>query len=143
MGRYDNLITGCGPRQSTDLKKHPDVPNAPARRNKYGAVKVKYDGFTFDSKAEANRYVALKFLAQSGEIGNLVVHPRFLLTQAAQKGWEVVPAIIWTADFAYAEKDGKFIVEDVKGQETLHTKIKHDLFRVKFPEIELRIVRSR
>jgi Protein of unknown function (DUF1064) len=39
--------------------------------NKYGAVKVKLDGYVFDSKREAFRYQQLCFLVNSGDISNL------------------------------------------------------------------------
>ncbi len=49
------------------------------RRGKYGNRKVKVDGYTMDSQAEAQRYTYLKLLQMAGEISNLEVHEVFEL----------------------------------------------------------------
>ena len=47
------------------------------RRAKYGNTKVKVDGITFDSKAEARRYGELKLLERAGEITSMELQPTF------------------------------------------------------------------
>jgi len=134
MARYDNLVTNCQAR----LPGTP--PSHKPQRNKYGAVKVKLDGYTFDSKAEAKRYAELKLLQQSGDIYGLVVHPEFLVNEAKQDGLRVIRPIVYVADFAYWE-EGRCHVEDVKGVETKEFKLKAKLFRDRFPNHELHIVK--
>jgi hypothetical protein len=48
--------------------------------NKFNAVKVRLDGYVFDSKAEAKRYGELKLLKRAGKIHSLDVHPKYALT---------------------------------------------------------------
>lgn len=81
------------------------------RGNKYRAVKVEEDGFTFASKREAARYRVLKLRLIAGEIRALHVHPSWSL--------EVNGAHIgnYSADFAY-ESDAGYVVEDVKSKAT-------------------------
>ena len=50
--------------------------------SKYNAKRVKRDGYTFDSKAEAKRYWELKQLEKAQEIAFLEVHPKFILQPA-------------------------------------------------------------
>lgn len=97
-----------------------------ANRPKYGNSKVTFDGHTFDSKREKDRYVVLKEAQEDGIISDLQLQPK----------WELIPKITetyvkhlktkdkvcertaqlpitYTADFAYT-KDGERIIEDVK-----------------------------
>lgn len=97
-----------------------------ANRGKYGNSKVSFDGYTFDSKREKDRYIVLKEAQDKGIISDLELQPK----------WELIPKITetyvkhlktkdrvcertaqhpitYTADFAYT-KDGERIIEDVK-----------------------------
>lgn len=89
--------------------------------NKYRNVRVTYDGLKFDSIAESKRYEFLKLMQKAGEISDLEVQPGFKL--------EVEGKLIceYRGDFAYRDKQGRFVVEDVKGQHTASL----PLFRVK------------
>lgn len=80
-----------------------------ARAHKYNAKRTEVDGITFASKAEAKRYAELKMLERAGEILRLVLQPRFDLTTNGKKIGE------YRADFAYMDRAGNHIVEDVKG----------------------------
>jgi len=105
------------------------------RRSKYNAVKVRLDGYTFDSKAEAARYAELRLLERTGEIGGLEVHPRFTLVDAfTDSEGNQQRAIDYVADFAYW-RDGVYIVEDVKGVETPVFKIKKKLFLKRYTDM--------
>lgn len=88
------------------------------KRNR--AVKVKLDGFTFDSKLEAARYQQLLLLQKAGKIAELEVHPKY----------ELVAGVKYTPDFEYVKltqvynhssppkpvyMDKERVVEDVKG----------------------------
>ena len=78
-------------------------------RNKYLNKKTVIHGITFDSKAEAARYLDLVMLQNSGAITNLEMQVQFELIPK-QDGER---AVKYLADFVYYE-NGKKIVEDVK-----------------------------
>lgn len=99
--------------------------------NKYNAKKVRTPDGVFDSQKEYRRYCELKLLERGGKIRNLRRQMEFGLLPAQraastevykagpQKGLPKPGAVIekavnYVADFCY-EKDGKLIVEDVKG----------------------------
>lgn len=89
------------------------------------------DGIVFASKAEMARYDELKMLEKAGKISDLKLQPRFLLIPKVNKGDR---ATYYIADFAYI-KDGKPIIEDVKGYKTAVYKLKIKLLLWKYPEI--------
>ncbi len=107
--------------------------------NKYRARKVKMDGYTFDSKAEATRYAELKLMEKAGEISHLEIHPRFVLFPVAKIGKKALPKIQYTADFAYIQ-NGKRVVEDVKGMITRDAALRMNIFQRLHPEIDFRVV---
>lgn len=94
---------------------------------KYGNKKVTYDGITFDSIRERDRYIILKDAEKRGVISELETHPRYELVPAVWHD-EVVHlktkdkivskckqrAITYSADFRYKKSDGTVVVEDVK-----------------------------
>ena len=109
--------------------------------SKYNARRVRKDGYTFDSKAEARRYDVLKLLEQACELSNLEVHPKFLLQSGfTYKGKRYRP-IYYIGDFAYLENGGH-VVEDVKGARTRVFMLKMKLFLKKYPDIDFRIVEA-
>ena len=98
------------------------------RPAKYGNTKVKVDGITFDSKAEARRYGELKMLERAGEVVLLRLQPECKLWG---RGGTVICK--YRADFAYMRwRDGKYcdeVVEDVKGMKTPVYRLKAKLFK--------------
>ena len=90
--------------------------------NKYRNKKVIVDDYIFDSIQESRRYKELKLLLRAGEISNLELQPRFLLQDSFKK-------------------NGKTIVEDVKGIQTDVFKLKHKIFEKKYPDLELKIIK--
>lgn len=89
------------------------------KRQKYGNIRVKDDGYTFDSKREHKRYCELRMLARAGKIKHLQVHTRFPIKVNEQL------ICTYEADFSYYEtQDGtiktpyQFVVEDVKSPAT-------------------------
>lgn len=83
--------------------------------NKFNAKKVEYRGKVFDSRAECERYIYLNDLQKKGKIQNLVWQKKFELIPNLRDGGVVVERpVYYIADFVYT-KDGKLIVEDVKG----------------------------
>lgn len=98
-----------------------------AKTNKYNAKKVSVDGIEFDSKKEAKRYQELLLLQKAGEIYMLERQKVYELLPAQRepdtvgkrggviKGKLLERAVEYVADFVYTDKNGKTIVEDVKG----------------------------
>ena len=98
-----------------------------AKTNKYNAKKVSVDGIEFDSKKEARRYQELLLLQKAGEIYMLERQKAYELLPAQRepdtfgkrggviKGKLLERAVEYVADFVYTDKNGKTVVEDVKG----------------------------
>lgn len=94
--------------------------------NKYRNHKTTIDGITFDSKKEAQRYLALKEMQENGEICDLKRQVEWVLIPSQKTSTETLRPVKYRADFTYY-KDGKLIVEDVKGVKTPEYKIKRKL----------------
>ena len=115
----------------------------PKSKNKYKNQKATYNGITFDSTKECNRYKELLLLEKAGAIQGLQVQVKFELiptlreepieiyTRGAKKG-EFKPgkvieqACYYIADFVYTEGKNK-VVEDTKGIKTKEYIIKRKL----------------
>ena len=102
----------------------------PRSFSKFRNKKVKLDGYTFDSLAEAKHYQhTLLPKYKAGEIRHLQVHPRF---KCIIDGVKVCDYI---ADFSYIDinqiglqgQQGCEVVEDVKGYKTDVYKLKKKL----------------
>jgi hypothetical protein len=113
------------------------------RRNKYNAKKCKVYGITFDSIKEANRYMYLKSLQDSGDIRNLEVHPEFELVPGfVDRYGKKQRPIKYQADFKYII-DARIVVEDVKGGKATQTPvfaIKKKLFLKEYPHIDFKVI---
>lgn len=113
------------------------------RYSKFNAKKTVIDGIKFDSKREAERYCELKLLEKAKEIRNLELQPRFLLQDKFKdKQGKTHRKIEYVADFLYIDKQGRNVVEDVKGVLTDVYKIKKKMFFKKYDDqYELREIR--
>ena len=113
--------------------------NTPKKGNKYKNEKVEFDGIKFDSKRERDRYMVLKDAERRGVISELKCQPKFTLIPAQYHEEEKqlktkvkmvkkcdFLAITYTGDFQYV-KDGKVVVEDVKGMVTPEYKLKEKM----------------
>lgn len=110
---------------------------------KYHSKKTKFDGITFDSKAEALRYCELKILQQAGVIKDLRLQPEYILQEGFKKNGKTYRKIAYRADFEYFDNEkGKVIVEDVKGMETEVYKLKKKMFELKYPELTITEVKK-
>ena len=105
------------------------------KRNKFNAVLVKADGHTFQSKAEHKRYCELKILERGCEISDLKVHPKFPIFINNVKVCDVL------GDLEYIE-NGKWIVEDVKGQDTAMSRFKRKLVKAAYPSVDWRVIKT-
>lgn len=90
-------------------------PQKPKRKNKYHAQRCQMDGYSFDSKAEMQRYRDLKLMLATGTIRDLQVHPVFDLVVGDVRIGRYI------ADFAYQDRAKRWarIVEDVKSKPTM------------------------
>ena len=114
-------------------------------KSKYHNKKVTYDGHTFDSRHEAERYIILRDKALRNEIQGLELQKKFILipSQKApdtinERGRKVKGKVIerecaYYADFVYYDTAREcFVVEDAKGVRTEAYKIKKKLMLYKF-----------
>lgn len=91
----------------------------PRKGNKYGARRVLYDGYWFDSQAEATRYHELALMQAAGDIARLELQPEYVLLPAFKYRGKRERAIKYRADFRYLRlSDGVTVIEDVKGMKT-------------------------
>lgn len=98
--------------------------------SKYGARKVTYDGKTFDSQKEAQRYAELRLLERGKVISDLKWQVMFQLIPAQydEDGKLIERPVNYIADFKYIDnKTGQKIVEDTKGFKTKEYIIKRKL----------------
>lgn len=99
------------------------------KKSKYLSKTVEIDGHIFPSIKEAKRYKQLKLLQDAGEISDLQIQVKYeLIPNQYKEVVEYTPkrhqqrvkkklverGVTYIADFVY-EKDGKTVVEDVKG----------------------------
>jgi hypothetical protein len=120
-----------------------DNPAEKQRRGqKYGNQKVVDQGIKFDSKAEHKRWQYLAMLEKAGEIRNLRMQVPFELIPAMPKpsGGKERPTH-YLADFAYTDKSGAQVVEDVKGAVTPEFRLKRKLM-LHVHGIEVKEIRS-
>ena len=96
------------------------------QRPKYGNRKVEYNGITFDSARERDRYIYLLSAQERGYITDLQRQPKYQLlpaiyeevevqlkTKTKRKRVCVQRPVDYIADFSYM-KNGNNVVEDVK-----------------------------
>ena len=110
---------------------------------KFGNKPTIVDGIKFSSHLEATRYQQLMLLEKAGEISCLQLQPEFQIA----KGWinpktgEKIKSRFYVGDFEYFDpKIQRFVVEDTKGMETPEFRLKWDLVRSLYREIEFRKV---
>lgn len=111
------------------------------KKSKYGAVKTKVDGYTFDSKKESIRFEELKLMEKMGKIKDLKLQPKFELQASFVKNDKLYRPINYIADFSYFDVNkGITIIEDVKSSAT-KTKVyelKKKLFEKRYPNLTIR-----
>lgn len=109
----------------------------PKKRPKYNNKKTWVDGICFDSKKEAEYYSELKIMVIVGEIKGFCRQPEFILVE----GDSEERAITYKSDFIVFHNDGRTEIIDVKGYESEQWKRTFKQFRLKYPELELQIVK--
>ena len=119
--------------------KHSSLKGTEKTTSKYKNKKIIIDGIKFDSKKEGNRYIQLKTLEKEGLIQELKLQKEFLLQPAFKKNGKTYRKITYKADFCYfSVKEGKYIVEDVKGFKTEVYKLKKKIFEYVYKDLELK-----
>ena len=98
--------------------------------NKYHNSAVIVDGISFQSRKEARRWCELKIMDRAGMIHGLTRQKKFVLIPAQRepdtvgkrggrkKGKLIERECAYYSDFAYYDKDGNEVVEDVKSPAT-------------------------
>lgn len=104
------------------------------KRSKYGNVKTEYNGFKYDSKAEALYAQQLDLRIRANEVESW---ERQVPIRMEINGMLICKYI---ADFKALLKDGTYEWTDVKGIETDVFKLKHKLLKALHPDIDLLIV---
>lgn len=107
----------------------------------YGTKKVEFEGITFDSTPEVDRYRILREAQKRGLISDLQLQKIFTLiprqTEAVEVKLKTKTKIVerfcehpvtYAADFVYI-KDGKEVVEDIKGFATEDYILKRKMMR--------------
>lgn len=111
--------------------------------SKYRNEKCEYNGITFDSKKEMQRFIFLLNMQMAGAIKDLRLQHTFTLQEAytTPTGDRII-AITYKADFTYWA-DGEFYVEDVKSPITkkkpdyrMKVKMMQDKLGITVDEIE-------
>jgi hypothetical protein len=108
------------------------------KKAKYNNKHVWVDGICFDSQLEATRYGQLKMLQRAGTIKGFARQLEFVLTE----GNEQQRAIIYKADFIVFNLDGSVTVEDTKGYEPEQWKRTYKMFKAKYPQIEIDVLKE-
>ena len=100
--------------------------------SKYRNIKIKKQGYTFDSILEYERFLILKDWAQKRKITELTLQPKYKIYEGCntlENGkLTTVRPIHYIADFRYKNKNGETVVEDAKGVETEFFIMKKKMF---------------
>lgn len=108
-------------------------------KSKYHAKKCSYDGQTFDSKRERDRYCELRLMQMAGKISELRCQVPFRVIPeqrlpdtlgprgGRRRGRVLEKACDYVADFVYLDESGRTVVEDAKGCRTKDYIIKRKL----------------
>ncbi|HDR8927866.1 DUF1064 domain-containing protein [Burkholderia vietnamiensis] len=102
----------------------------PKKAPKYRNQQCEHDGLKFDSRRERDRWIELSRQLAVGEISELERQVVFVIAEAVVIDGRKKPALRYVADFVY-ERDGKTVIEDVKGMVTREYRIKRHLMAVR------------
>lgn len=108
---------------------------------KYSNRKTVVDGYTFDSKLEADYYCQLKLLKRAGQIKDFTLQPRFTLQEAYVHRFtkKRIQKIEYVADFLVTYPTHQEIV-DCKGMKTALYLMKKKIFEYKYPDLQIKEV---
>jgi hypothetical protein len=111
--------------------------------NKYGNIRTKLDGMSFASGMEGKGYTVLATLLKAGMIAGFCMQPVFILLE----GNDDERAITYKADYivfhnGQIKPAGTYEVYDIKGHEHAAWKRTLKMFNIKYPEIDLQVVKK-
>jgi hypothetical protein len=110
-------------------------------RNKYFNKPATVFGITFDSKAEADRYMYLLSEQKKGNISELAIQVPYILQEGfVNYNGKKIREIKYIVDFEYRMPDGRIVVEDVKGFATKDFNLKYKMFMWRYRGIEIKII---
>jgi hypothetical protein len=114
------------------------VKDTKPKKAKYNNNHVWVDGICFDSGQEAEYYGSLKLLMRAGAIKGFCRQPQFILVEGNEKN----RAITYSADFIVFHNNGSYEIIDTKGFESEQWKRTLKQFKLKYPGLELKIVKE-
>lgn len=97
------------------------------KTHKYNAKATVIDGFRFDSKKEAARYVRNKLLLSNGE----------MIMQLRQTPFHLPDGVIYRLDFMEFYSDGRILFIDIKGRDTAMSKLKRGQVECLYPYVKI------
>src|SRR5690625_4823265 len=103
------------------------------RKSKYNNQRVTVDGYTFDSKMEAEYYHQLKLRKRANDIKDFKLQTRYLLQKRFRKNAKKYNKIEYIADFEIIHNDETRELIDVKGVRTQVFNIKKKMFHKRYP----------
>lgn len=124
---YEEFLKSHGIKTIDDKKQ---------KKSKYNAHRIKVDGICFDSQKEANYYEELKLQLRAGVIKGFCRQPQFILVEGNIKE----RAITYSADFIIFHLDGTAEIIDTKGYEPQQWQRTYKMFRIKYPDLKLKVV---
>jgi hypothetical protein len=127
---YKEYLRGKKPRQDGVIL----VPTG--KKSKYKNKITYVDGIAFRSCLEAKYYSKLKLLKESEIIAGFSLQPQFVLVE----GNEQDKAITYKADFIIFNLDGTFEIVDTKGYASQQWERTFKQFRLKYPNLKLKVV---
>lgn len=98
-------------------------------KHKYNARKIEVDGIRFDSKAEADYYLYLKYLQSINEVRSFYLQPVINLLPSFKYNGKPIRKMDYRLDFKVEYMDGKIEYIDVKGMATTDAKMKLKIAR--------------
>jgi len=121
ISNYTDMLPGSKPRSGKNKNKYENKPGF-------------YAGVWIQSKKEGGRYLELLEMERVGLISQLSRQPKFILIEAFDHKYGHQKRETYSADFRYI-RDGKVIIEDVKGVKIDLFKIKLKILLKKYPSI--------
>lgn len=107
-----------------------------SKQPKYKNRKCQYNGHSFPSIKERDRYIYLLGREKRGEIRDLQLQVPFIVQPSFKHNGKTIRAIKYVADFTYIDSDGKLHIEDTKGFRTKEYQLKYKLMLFQGLEIE-------
>jgi hypothetical protein len=122
--------------------QRPWPPLQPRRRKYGGTLCTDSNGVLYDSQLERRRALELKILFEHGEITWWSWGPRYVLVDATvdERTGKRTAAVTYRPDFVVLEK-GVLRVEDTKGLKTQMFMLKQKLWKARYPNVELRVIK--